>query len=114
MARSESTTKPQLPSDETPLTGEDVAHMLGAMPPRMILVGGQALAFWMEHYGIKAGAGAEITSDGDVLGTLEEARLLARRLDNITTVDGHPLSSKKRAFWPAGWTESCGYHQYVQ
>lgn len=81
MVRYESTTKPQFPSDETPLTGEDVAHMLGAMPPQMILVGGQALAFWMEHYGIKASNGAEITSDGDVLGTLQEARLLARRLN---------------------------------
>ena len=57
MARSESATKPQLPSDETPLTGEDVAHILGAMPPQMILVGGQALAFWMEHYSLKLYAG---------------------------------------------------------
>ena len=80
MARSERATRPQQPRDETPMTGEDVTHMLGAMPPQMILVGGQALAFWMEHYGIKPGTGAEITSDGDVLGTLEEARLLARRL----------------------------------
>lgn len=80
MARSERATKPRQPSDESPLTGEDVANMLGAMPPGMVLVGGQALAFWIAYYGIKPGAKAEITSDGDVLGTLDEARLLARRL----------------------------------
>lgn len=80
MAHSDRVTKPQLPSDEAPLSGEDVAHMLGAMPPQMVLVGGQALAFWMDYYRVRPGAGAEITSDGDVLGTLEDARLLARRL----------------------------------
>lgn len=80
MARSDRVTKPQLPRDEAPLTAKDVVHMLGAMPPHMVLVGGQALAFWMNYYGVRPGAGAEITSDGDVLGTLEEARLLARHL----------------------------------
>ena len=80
MVRSNRVTKPQLPSDEAPLTAADVTHLLGAMPPQMVLVGGQALAFWMDYYGVRPGTGAEITSDGDVLGTIEEARLLARQL----------------------------------
>ena len=80
MARFDRVTRPQLPSGEAPLTAQDVTLLLGAMPPQMVLVGGQALAFWMDYYGVRPGAGAEITSDGDVLGTIEEARLLAQQL----------------------------------
>lgn len=45
----------------------------------MILVGGQALAFWMDRYGLRP-TGALISADGDALGTLESARQLARQL----------------------------------
>lgn len=45
----------------------------------MVLVGGQALAFWMDRCGISAGA-AMITNDGDALGKIAKAHDMAIEL----------------------------------
>ena len=52
----------------------------------MVLVGGQALAFWMHRYGVgpkvKPGQGfnANVTTDADFLGSIEHARRLSGTL----------------------------------
>ena len=43
---------PVVPFDEVPLDAATVDLLLSNMGVDMVLVGGQALAFWMERYGI--------------------------------------------------------------
>ena len=45
-------TSPALPFDEVPLDAATVDLLLSNMGGDMVLVGGQALAFWMDRYGI--------------------------------------------------------------
>jgi hypothetical protein len=68
--------KPTLPVDEEPLDARTVDLLLSNMGTDMILVGGQALAFWMDRFGVVAG-GTAISNDGDALGELGKARQLA-------------------------------------
>lgn len=70
-------TRPVLPSDEAPLGEESVDLFLSNMGTDMVLVGGQALAFWMSRFGIGLD-GIAISNDGDVLGTVARASDLAR------------------------------------
>jgi hypothetical protein len=70
------TTKPRLPDDEAPLDPGTVDLLLSNIGTDMILVGGQALAFWMDRFGVDA-HGAAISNDGDALGELAKARALA-------------------------------------
>ena len=72
-------THPRLPPDEVPLDAETVDRFLSSIGPGMVLVGGQALAFWMDRYGIKA-TGAVISNDGDALGVIAQAHDMALRL----------------------------------
>jgi hypothetical protein len=72
-------TKPSLPEDEVPLDPRTVDRLLSSMATDMILVGGQALAFWMDRFGIDP-RGAAISNDGDALGELAAARALAAAL----------------------------------
>jgi hypothetical protein len=72
-------TAPQLPGDEEPFDAATLDRFLSSMGPDMVLVGGQALAFWMDRYGIDA-QGATISNDGDVLGHVTRARDLALAL----------------------------------
>lgn len=72
-------TKPNLPPDEEPLDAKTVDRLLSSMGTDMILVGGQALAFWMDRFGIDP-RGAAISNDGDALGELAAARALAAAL----------------------------------
>lgn len=67
---------PILPFDEVPLDAATVDLLLSNMGVDMVLVGGQALAFWMERYGISP-EGVLISNDGDVLGPIARAYELA-------------------------------------
>ncbi len=49
------------------------------MGSNMVLVGGQALAFWMDRYGIQP-QGATVSNDGDALGRIDHAERIARSL----------------------------------
>jgi hypothetical protein len=75
----EPATEPWLPEGETPLDAATLDAFLQGMGTRMVLVGGQALAFWTDRYGITPTAAA-ISNDGDVLGQLALARRLATQL----------------------------------
>jgi hypothetical protein len=68
-----------MPADEVALDDATVDQLIASLDPTMILVGGQALAFWMDWYGMKVRR-QQISSDGDVLGNLKAARELARQL----------------------------------
>lgn len=68
-----------LAADEAPLDAATLDAFLQDMGTDMVLVGGQALAFWMDRYGI-ASAAATISNDGDALGNLERARRIAANL----------------------------------
>ena len=60
----------------------EVERLLRAMPPATILVGGQALAFWMSRYGLLSVHDEDhaVTRDADLIGALSDARQLARAL----------------------------------
>lgn len=62
--------------DEAPLDAATIVRFLSSMGTDMVLVGGQALSFWMNRYDISAGD-ALVTHDGDVLGKLERAQEMA-------------------------------------
>lgn len=70
----------QLP--ELALTDEEVDEVLRVCNGRAVLVGGQSLAFWAQHYSIPVtGAlAACVTSDVDFIGTADVARVLAESL----------------------------------
>ena len=72
-------TQPETPDDEEPLDAATIDRLLTSMGTDMVLVGGQALSFWMERYDISAGD-ALVTNDGDALGKLEKAREMAIEL----------------------------------
>ncbi|MGJ7498251.1 hypothetical protein ACSFA8_24740 [Variovorax sp. RT4R15] len=65
-------TQPILPADEAPLDEETVDLFLSNMGTDMVLVGGQALAFWMSRFGIEQD-GIAISNDGDALGKVARA-----------------------------------------
>jgi len=86
-------TKPR--QREVPLSREDVDTILTHCGTEPLLVGGQALAFWANHYGVAPPpplAGA-VTSDIDFLGLQAHARALARHLPEwqlvIAKMDDH-------------------------
>jgi hypothetical protein len=72
-------TRPKLPPGEAPLDASTVDRLLAHLGADMVLVGGQALAFWMSRFGIDAD-GVAISNDGDALGTVERATQLAASL----------------------------------
>lgn len=69
-------TIPALPPDELPLDEATVDRFLSNMGTDMVLVGGQALAFWMSRFGI-APEGVAVSNDGDALGKVAHAMELA-------------------------------------
>jgi len=73
-------TEPNNADDELLLQGRLLDRVMRQLPPDVILVGGQALGFWMARFGISA-QGAVVTADADVIGTVTDARELARRLN---------------------------------
>lgn len=71
------TTEPVLPHDEAPLDEASVDLLLSNMGTDMVLVGGQALGFWMSRFDIEPDEGSAISNDGDALGEVNRARELA-------------------------------------
>ena len=71
-----------LPEGEEPLDRATLEAFLRAMGSDMVLVGGQALAFWMDRYGIEP-RGAIVSNDGDALGRVDHAERIARGLRAI-------------------------------
>lgn len=67
------------PPDETHPDQELLARILELAGTEMILVGGQALAFWAAYYGVPAPPTA-VTKDVDFLGTRADVERLARGL----------------------------------
>jgi hypothetical protein len=91
--RTESDTQPVLPDDEAPLDAATVDALLEHMGTDMVLVGGQALAFWMDRYGVGFAA-ATVSNDGDALGRLERAQRLAALMGGtLLTPRTHALTS---------------------
>jgi hypothetical protein len=72
-------TRPTLPPGEAPLNAATVDRLLANLGADMVLVGGQALAFWMSRFGVDAD-GVAISNDGDALGSVERATQLAESL----------------------------------
>jgi hypothetical protein len=89
----EPATQPLLPEDEAPLDAATLDAFLEDMGTDMVLVGGQALAFWMDRYRITSAA-ASISNDGDALGNLERAQHIATHLRAaLLTPDADALTS---------------------
>ena len=93
-------TKPLIPVDESPVSRDMVALILSGAPEPMVLVGGQALAFWMERFAIGAAASAsrelhsQVTADVDFLGTAKSAARLADVLNaRMINLDPRALTS---------------------
>ncbi|MBQ0942000.1 hypothetical protein KAK07_01495 [Ideonella sp. 4Y16] len=86
-------TEPILADDEVPLDAATLNAFLQDMGTDMVLVGGQALAFWMDRYGVAPNAAA-ISNDGDALGSLERAQHIATSLRaSLLTPDSDALTS---------------------
>jgi hypothetical protein len=75
----ESLTSPAIPCDAAALDDASVDLVLSNLGPDMVLVGGQALSFWMDRFGV-ASNGMAISNDGDVLGKLSWAIELANAI----------------------------------
>lgn len=89
----EPATRPVLQTDEVPLDAATLDAFLEDMGTDMVLVGGQALAFWMDRYGVTSAA-ASISNDGDALGKLERAQGIATHLRAaLLTPDADALTS---------------------
>jgi hypothetical protein len=75
-------TKPLTSPGTTPLTARVLDEVCRAMPPDAILVGGQALAFWMLRYRLASdlSLGTQVTSDADLLGNMKDAEALHEML----------------------------------
>jgi hypothetical protein len=67
---------------EAPLTPEDVRQILRICAPRALLVGGQALAFWADHFQVERPTTlvSGVTSDADFIGDSALAKDLGRHL----------------------------------
>ena len=67
---------------EAPLSPEDVRKILSICSPSGLLVGGQALAFWADHFQVKRPADlvSGVTADADFIGDSALARILGKRL----------------------------------
>jgi hypothetical protein len=76
-----------IPDESAALKPVDFTDVLLVIPEECVLIGGQAVAWWAERYGIKAevkGQPQEITSrDIDFWGTADDLRAIASRLKNV-------------------------------
>lgn len=70
------------PLPEIALTEEEIDQILRSCAGRALLVGGQALALWAQHYQVKplGVLAASVTSDADFIGTAQVARELWQSL----------------------------------
>lgn len=72
---------------EIPISKEVMNDLLTNIPSDVILVGGQALAFWVEHFKVNPNVDetdeAFISRDADFLGRREHVKLLAEAISGI-------------------------------
>lgn len=70
------------PLPEIALTEEEIDQILRSCDGRALLVGGQALAFWAQHYQVKplGVLSVNVTGDADFVGTIQVARELSQSL----------------------------------
>ena len=73
-------TSPRLPPDEVPLSDAVIDRIFANAGQELVLVGGQALNFWMRRFGISA-KGFVVSNDADFVGDVHQAGLLADRLN---------------------------------
>ncbi len=73
-------TKPVSPADEAPFDEATVDLFLSNMGTDMVLVGGQALGFWMSRFNVEPDGGFAISNDGDALGNVARAIDLAQAI----------------------------------
>ncbi len=67
---------------EAPLSAQDVQRILRICSTRGLLVGGQALAFWADHLGVRrpAALASQVTADADFIADSTLAKDLGKRL----------------------------------
>lgn len=70
---------PKLPSDEALLTDAQIERVFANVGEDMVLIGGQALQFWMLRFDIPA-QDLTFSSTAEFLGDVQEARAFADRL----------------------------------
>lgn len=70
------------PLPEIALTEDEIDQILRGCQGRAVLVGGQALAFWAQHYAVTplGVLSSNVTSDVDFLGSAQAARQVAETL----------------------------------
>ncbi len=73
---------------EIPVSKEVMLRIFSSLPPDAVLVGGQALVFWVEHFKIDPMAGqhedvAFVSRDVDFLGRREHVKILADAISGI-------------------------------
>jgi hypothetical protein len=85
---------------EAPLSPAEVTRILKICSPEGLLVGGQALAFWADHYQVRRPPDLEsgVTADADFIGDSELARRLGKQLGWTTWIpaldDATPQTGK--------------------
>jgi hypothetical protein len=83
----------------SPQEVSELVSRLGSLSAQVVLVGGQALAFWAHYYRVRAPADLRpyVTLDVDFLGTSAQAAAFADRLPGarlyVPTLDDHTPSS---------------------
>src|SRR5258707_11609847 len=90
MTRPVSRPTPAAARTEVPIGRPMLERILSLAGQHMILVGGQALSFWVSYYGLPEPVSA-ITKDADFLGTPADVRRLA------TGLGGHAHFARKIA-----------------
>lgn len=72
---------------ETPISQELLAIVLANISPESVLVGGQALAFWVSHYGVALPTPAvlvgAISDDADILGVRNDVAAIASKARGV-------------------------------
>lgn len=85
---------------EAPLAPAEVTRILSICSPEGLLVGGQALAFWADHYRVRRPPDLEsgVTADADFIGDSELAKRLGKQLGWTTWIpaldDATPQTGK--------------------
>src|SRR5262249_47261448 len=74
-----SSTHPKLNDGEVPLGGPAVERLLTLLGDQMVLVDGQALAYWMARFDLLV-ADELVSNDADAFGSIAAARELAQAL----------------------------------
>ena len=81
---------------EVPISGDLLKEVLSSLSQDSVLVGGQALAFWVEYCGVEISeplVGA-ISDDADILGSRQDVQSIARRTRGAAVFEPqHSLSA---------------------